>query len=356
MSKIPVTKAKTLKPRPDDSKLGFGLFFTDHMFHMDYDPDRGWRDSRIEPYGPLAVDPAMMVLHYGQSVYDGHKAYRTPTGAIQLFRPKDHIARINRSAKRMAIPLIDEAFVLEALKQLITIEKDWVPSAPGTSLYIRPNIIATDCCLGVRASHTYRFYTILSPVGPYFPEGFKPVKIWVSKDHVRAFPGGLGEAKTPANYAASLLAGEEARREGYPQVLWLDGMERRYPEEVGAMNICFVIDGELVTPPLLGTVLPGITRESVLALARSWKIACSERRVSMEDMIEANKQGRLQEVFGCGTAAVISPVGTLKYGEQVITVADGQVGNVASRLYKALTDIQYGRAEDTFGWMEPVTG
>jgi len=354
MTKIPITKAKTLKPHPDESKLGFGLFFTDHVFNMDYHPDKGWHNPRIEPYGPIAMDPATMVLHYGQSIYDGHKAYRTPAGGVQLFRPKDHIARINRSAKRMAIPLIDEAFVLEALKQLITVEKDWVPSAPGTSLYIRPNVYASDCCLGVRASHTYRMYIILSPVGPYFPEGFKPVKIWVSKDHVRTFPGGLGEAKTPANYAASLLATEMARREGYPQVLWLDGMERRYAEEVGAMNICFVLDGELVTAPLKGTVLPGITRESVLQLAREWKIPVSERRISMDEIMEANRQGRLQEVFGCGTAAVISPVGTLKYGDQVITIADGKVGPVANRLYKALTDIQYGRVKDPYGWMLPV--
>jgi branched-chain amino acid aminotransferase len=351
---IPVTLAKSLKPHPDGSKLGFGLFFTDHMFNMDYHPDKGWHNPRIEPYGPLAVDPAMMVLHYGQSVYDGHKAYKTATGSIQLFRPRDHIARINRSAPRLAIPQVDEALVFAGLKQLVALEKDWVPSAPGTSLYIRPNVIATDCCLGVRVSYTYRFYIILSPVGPYFPEGFKPVKIWVSTEYVRAFPGGLGEAKTPANYAASLLAGEEARHAGYSQVLWLDGLERRYPEEVGAMNICFVIDGELITPPLLGTVLPGITRESVLALAKSWSIPCAERRVSIDEILAANRQGRLTEVFGCGTAAVISPVGILKYGERIITVADGEVGPVASRLYKALTDIQYGRVADPYGWMEPV--
>jgi branched-chain amino acid aminotransferase len=351
---ISVTRAGSLKPHPDESQLGFGLFFTDHMFNMDYHPDRGWHHPRIEPYRPLAMDPAMMVLHYGQSVYDGHKAYRTPTGAIQLFRPRDHIARINRSAPRLAIPLVDEALLLAGLKQLIALEKDWVPSAPDTSLYIRPNVIATDCCLGVRASHTYRLYIILSPVGPYFPEGFEPVKIWVSTEYVRAFPGGLGAAKTPANYAASLLAGEDARRAGYSQVLWLDGTERRYPEEVGAMNICFVMDGELITPPLAGSVLPGITRDSVLILARSWGMPCAERRVSMEELLKANREGRLQEVFGCGTAAVISPVGTLKYRDEDIRVADGKVGPVAAKLYHALTDIQYGRATDPFGWMEPV--
>ena len=356
MTQIPVTRAKTLKPHPDESKLPFGVFFTDHMFSMDYHPDKGWHQARIEPYGPLAVEPAMMVLHYAQLVFDGHKAYRTPAGTLQLFRPQAHLARLNRSARRMWIPDVDEASALEAMRQLITLEQDWVPRAPGTSLYVRPMTFATDCCLGVRASDTYRFCIILSPVGPYFAEGFKPVRIWVSKEHVRAFPGGLGETKTPANYAASLFATEQARREGYPQVLWLDGMERRYVEEVGAMNICFVIDGELITPPLLGTILPGITRDSVLALARAWKMRVSERRISIDEVIETNQQGKLQEVFGCGTAAVISPVGTLKYGDQIITVADGQIGPVASRLYKALTDIQYGRADDPFGWMVPVSG
>ena len=354
MTTIPVARAKTLKPHPDESKLGFGLVFTDHMFSMDYDSDQAWHNPRIEPYGPLPVEPATMVLHYGQLVFDGHKAYRTPAGKVQLFRPQAHLARLNRSARRMCIPEIDEVQALDALKQLVTLEQGWVPSAAGTSLYMRPMILAMDNCLGVRASHTYRFCIFLSPVGPYFREGFKPVKIWVSREHVRAFPGGLGETKTPANYAASLFATEQARSEGYPQVLWLDGIEHRYVEEVGAMNICFVIDGELVTAPLKGTILPGITRDSVFTLARSWKLPISERRITMDEVIAANDQGRLEEVFGCGTAAVISPVGTLKYGERVITVADGQVGPVASRLYKALTDIQYGRAEDPFGWMVPL--
>lgn len=355
MTEIPVIRAKTLKPHPDESKLGFGVAFTDHMFSMDYDPDHGWHNARIEPYGPLPIEPATMVLHYGQLVFDGHKAYRTPAGKVQLFRPQAHLARLNRSAQRMCIPEIDEDLALHALKQLVSLEQAWVPSAAGTSLYIRPMIFATDHCLGVRASDTYRFCIFLSPVGPYFREGFKPVKIWVSKEHVRAFPGGLGETKTPANYAASLFATEQARREGYPQVLWLDGRERRYVEEVGAMNICFVIDGVLVTPPLRGTILPGITRDSIFALAKLWNIPVAERPITIEEVLAANEQGRLQEVFGCGTAAVISPVGTLKYGDRVITVADGKVGPVASQLYKALTDIQYGRAEDPFGWMVPVS-
>jgi branched-chain amino acid aminotransferase len=255
----------------------------------------------------------------------------------------------------MCIPQVDVASILDAMRQLILLEQDWVPRAPGTALYVRPMILATDHCLGVRVSNTYRFCIFLSPVGPYFAEGFKPVKIWVSREHVRAFPGGLGETKTPANYAASLFVTEQARQEGYPQVLWLDGIEHRYVEEVGAMNICFVLDGELVTPPLRGTILPGITRESVLALARAWKIQVSERLISVDEIIAANKQGRLQEIFGCGTAAVISPVGTLKYGDQVVKVADGQAGPLATRLYGALTDIQYGRAPDPFGWMIKIT-
>jgi branched-chain amino acid aminotransferase len=354
MTQIPITRARTLKTHPDESRLAFGVAFTDHVFNMDYGPDRGWHDPRIEPYGPLPIEPATMLLHYAQMIFDGHKAYRTPTGAIQLFRPQAHLARLNRSAWRMCIPEIDEAFVLDAMKQLITLEQSWVPTAPDTALYIRPMILAMDRCLGVRASNTYRLCIFLSPVGPYFVEGFKPVKIWVSKEHVRAFPGGLGEAKTPANYAASLFATEQARREGYPQVLWLDGMEHRYIEEVGAMNIWLVMDGELITAPLQGTILPGITRDSVLTLAESWKLPVAQRRITMDEVVSANQQGRLQEVFGCGTAAVISPVGALKYGEQIITIADGKVGPVASRLYKALTDIQYGRAEDPFAWMVPL--
>ena len=259
---LTITRATHLKPKPDDNKLGFGNLFSDHMFNMDYHPDKGWHHPRIEPYGPIQMDPATMVLHYGQAVFEGLKAYRTPKGGVQLFRPRENFKRLNRSCQLLCIPQVDEAQSLAALKELLRMEAGWVPSAPETSLYIRPTIIATDPFLGVRASHTYRFFIILSPVGAYYAEGFNPVKILVSKDHVRAVRGGLGEAKTPANYAASLLAGEQAHDRGYTQVLWLDGVQQHYVEEVGSMNIFFVIDGEVITPQLSGSILPGITRDS----------------------------------------------------------------------------------------------
>jgi branched-chain amino acid aminotransferase len=353
--KLAITKAGTLKPRPDETKLGFGTQFTDHMFNMDYAPGKGWHNPRIEPYGPIAMDPATMVLHYGQGVFEGLKAYRTVSGRIQLFRPIDNFRRLNRSNDILCIPKIDENFALEALKELLKIEQDWVPREPETSLYIRPTIFASDPFLGVRASHTYRFFIILSPVGAYYPEGFNPVKILVEKEHVRAVPGGTGEAKTLGNYAASLLAGQKAHEAGYTQVLWLDGVERQYIEEVGSMNIFFVIGGELVTPALQGSILPGITRDSVLQLARMWKLKVSERRISIQETLEANEKGALQEIFGSGTAAVISPVGQIKYGERVVTVGDGNVGPIAKRLYNAITDIQYGRAEDPKNWIVPVS-
>ncbi len=351
---IAIHQADQLKPLPDPSKLGFGTLFTDHMFNMDYNPEKGWHAPRIEPYAPIAMDPSAMVLHYGQAIFEGMKAYRTAAGDIQLFRPRENFKRLNRSCRMLCIPEVDEKAVLDSLKQLISIEKKWVPAADETSLYIRPTIIAMDPYLGVRASFTYRFFIILSPVGAYYPEGFDPVKIWVSDDHVRAVKGGVGEAKTAGNYAASLLAGEIAHKKGYTQVLWLDGITRKNIEEVGSMNIFFVIDDELVTPALNGSILPGITRDSVLQLARSWGMKVTEGRISIDDVISANTAGRLQEIFGSGTAAVISPVGELKYGDQVITVTDGKVGPVARKFYQTITDIQYGRIEDSPGWIEPV--
>jgi len=351
---LTIKKAENLKPRPNDSDLPFGTIFTDHMFNMDYSPEKGWHDPRIEPYGPLPLDPATMVLHYGQADFEGLKAYRTDSGAIQLFRPKDNLRRLNRSNHTLCIPQFDEAFVFEALKQLLKIEKNWVPSAPETSLYIRPTIIAMDPYLGVRASHTYRFFIILSPVGVYYAEGFNPVKIWVTRRHVRAVRGGLGEAKAAANYAASLYAGEEAHKQGYTQVLWLDGVEQKYVEEVGSMNIFFVIDDELVTPMLSGSILPGITRDSVLALAKLWKLRVSERKISIDEIVNTHAAGKLQEAFGSGTAAVISPVGEVRYGDTVLSIGEGKVGPLAHRFFKTLTDIQYGKAEDPMGWVEPI--
>jgi branched-chain amino acid aminotransferase len=289
-----ITKADQLKTKPDDSKLSFGTIFTDYMFNMDYNPQDGWHNPRIEPYASIDMAPATMVLHYGQGVFEGLKAYRTDTGAVQLFRPKDNFKRMNNSSRLLCIPQIDEDFAIDALKKLLTIEKNWVPSAPGTSLYIRPTIIATDPFLGVRASHTYRFFIILSPVGAYYPEGFNPVKIWVTRNHVRAVRGGVGEAKTPGNYAASLYAGEQAHKQGYTQVLWLDGIEQEFIEEVGAMNIFFVIKGELITPMLTGSILPGITRDSVISLAKMWGIKVSERRIGIISLLEPSAEQQLR--------------------------------------------------------------
>ena len=351
---LAISKTDQLKTKPDDTKLGFGTIFTDHMFNMDYNPEEGWHNPRIERYSSIDMDPSTMVLHYGQGVFEGLKAFRTETGTVQLFRPKDNFKRLNNSSRLICIPQIDESFALDALKQLLIIEKDWVPSTQGTSLYIRPTIIATDPFIGVRASYTYRFFIILSPVGAYYAEGFNPVKILVTQDHVRAVSGGVGEAKTPGNYAASLYAAEKAHQQGYTQVLWLDGIERKYIEEVGAMNIFFVIDGELITPMLSGSILHGITRDSVIALAKHWNLNVSERRIGMDELTDAHASGKLKEIFGSGTAAVISPVGEIKYGDKVMTVGDGQVGPIARKFFQAISDIQYGKAEDPFGWVEPL--
>ncbi len=353
--KIKITRADQLKPKPDEKNLGFGTKFTDHMFNMDYSIDKGWHNPRIEPYSQICMDPATMVLHYGQGVFEGLKAYRTAKGRIQLFRPQDNFRRLNRSNDILCIPRFDEALALEALRELLVLEQAWVPREPETSLYIRPTIFASDPFLGVRASHTYRFFIILCPVGAYYPEGFNPVKILVEKEHVRAVPGGTGEAKTLGNYAASLLAGQKAHDTGYTQVLWLDGVERKYIEEVGSMNIFFVIDGELITPALQGSILPGITRDTVLQLGRKWGLRVSERRIGIDEVTAAAQSGKLQEVFGSGTAAVISPVGQIKYGDRVMTIGGGKVGELAQRFYKTITDIQYGRAEDPQGWIVPVT-
>jgi len=351
---LTIKKSDKLKSHPDDSELTFGTIFTDHMFNMDYGPDMGWHHPRIEPFAPIQMDPATMVLHYGQAVFEGLKAYRTASGDIQLFRPKDNFKRLNRSCRKLCIPELDPDFIFSSLKELLKIDKSWVPSAPETSLYIRPTIIAMDPFLGVRASYTYRFFIILSPVGVYYKEGFNPVKIWVTKDYVRAVRGGLGEAKTAANYAASLYAGEQAHENGYTQVLWLDGVEQKYIEEVGSMNIFFVIDDELITPMLNGSILPGITRDSVIALAKTWNIRVAERRISIDEVMKAHASGTLQEIFGSGTAAVISPVGELKCGDTVLAIGDGKVGPLAHRFFKTLTDIQYGKAKDPLGWIEPV--
>ncbi|KPA14203.1 Branched-chain-amino-acid aminotransferase [Candidatus Magnetomorum sp. HK-1] len=354
MKGLTITKTDTFKKHPEDNELSFGVDFTDYMFNMDYSLDAGWHNARIEPYKSDVMDPATMVLHYGQAVFEGLKAYKTSSGKIQLFRPEKNFERLNRSCRLLCIPEIDEAFSLEALQELISMEKLWVPGASGTSLYIRPTIIATDPFLGVRASKTYRFFIILSPVGAYYPEGFNPVKIWVTKNHVRAVRGGIGEAKTPGNYAASLYAGEQAHKEGYTQVLWLDGVEQRYVEEVGSMNIFFAIEDKLITPELNGSILPGITRDSVIALAKHWGISITERKISIEEVIEAQKQNKKMEIFGTGTAAVVSPVGLIRYQDHEYIINDGKVGALTQKLYDALTGIQYGHETDPLNWILPV--
>ncbi|MFP4040831.1 MAG: branched-chain amino acid aminotransferase [Desulfosudaceae bacterium] len=351
---LSITRAEKLQQHPLDADLAFGTVFTDHMFNMDYEPGRGWHNPRIEPYGPFVLQPSAMVLHYGQAVFEGLKAFRTGEGGVRLFRPRQNLHRLNNSCHRLCIPEFDEEEVLGYLRQLIRLEKDWVPSSNGTSLYIRPFIIATDPYIGLRSSQTYRFAIILSPVGAYYPEGFDPVKIWVSRQYVRAVRGGVGDVKTAGNYAASLYATEKAHQEGYTQVLWLDGVEKRYVEEVGSMNIFFIIGDELVTPALNGSILPGVTRDSVIELARSWGRQVTERQISIDEIVAAHEQGTLREVFGSGTAAVISPVGVIKHGDRVMTIGDGQAGEFSRRMFEALTDIQYGRAEAPAGWIEPV--
>ena len=347
--KIERTKAPKAKPT-DESKLGFVQIFTDHMFVMNYDEGQGWHDPRIVPYAPIELDPSAMCLHYGQEVFEGMKAYKTADGSLQLFRPDENFKRLNVSNDRLCIPQIDEAFLVEATKRLVQIDRDWVPSSKDTSLYIRPFIIATDAHLGVHPAHHYLFLMILSPVGPYYPEGLDPVKIYVETNYVRAVRGGTGMAKTAGNYSASLRSQQEAAEQDYTQVLWLDGVERKYIEEVGAMNIFFVIDGVVVTPALQGSILSGITRKSCLDIVRSWGMKAEERRISIDEVVEAYKAGKLDEVFGTGTAAVISPVGHLRYGDLVMTINDNKIGAISQRLYDELTGIQWGRVEDKFGW------
>ncbi len=351
---IKITEKEQKGTRPDDSSLGFGTLFTDHMFNMDYTPENGWHNPRIEPFQNLSLSPATMTLHYGQAIFEGLKAYKTAGGNIQMFRPRDNFERLNRSAKGLCIPEVDIDFTMESLKTLLKLEKEWIPETPGTSLYIRPTVIATDPFLGVRASHTYRFFIILSPVGAYYAEGFNPVKILISTEHVRAVRGGVGEYKTAGNYAASLYASEKAKKEGYAQVLWLDGVERKYIEEVGAMNIFFVINDELVTPSLNGSILPGITRDSVIQLGKKWNMNVSERKITIDEIITASKDGSLKEVFGSGTAAVISPVGEICCGNDIMKIGDGQPGEIAVRFNSAITDIQYGKAEDSEKWIEKI--
>lgn len=347
---IQVQKTQTPKPKPDQNKLGFGQYFSDHMFIMDYTEGKGWHDARIVPYGPLALDPSSMVLHYGQAIFEGLKAYKTADGRILLFRPRKNMERINISNDRMCMPPIDVDFGVEAIKALVKLEEEWIPTEEGTSLYIRPFMFATDPVLGVRPSDTYKYLVILSPSGAYYPGGINPVKIYVENKYVRAVRGGTGFAKTPGNYAASLKAQAEAKKEGYVQVLWLDGVERKYIEEVGAMNVFFKIKGEIVTPALEGSILPGITRDSVIQLLKKWGVPVSERKVSVEELYEAHANGTLEEAFGTGTAAVISPIGELNWNGNKITLNEGKIGDLSQKLYDTITGIQFGKIEDFMDW------
>ena len=355
MAQIRFVPADQLKQKPqDESNLGFGRVFTDYMFTMRYNPEQGWHDPAIEPHRPLAMDPSSMVLHYGQSIFEGMKCYRRADGGLQIFRPWDNFARMNRSADRLSIPQFDEKLALEGLVKLLEVEKDWVPHNQGASLYIRPTIIATDERLGVHPSHTYLFFIILSPSGAYYKEGLAPVGIYVEDKYVRAVRGGFGFAKTAGNYAASLKASEVAEAKGYAQVLWLDGVEQKYVEEVGSMNMMFVIDGKLVTPMLNGSILGGITRDSIIKLAKSMGIEVEERKVAIQEIVDAAHQGRLDEAFGTGTAAVVSPVGELYFNGEKIQISGGKIGKLTQKMYDTLTGIQYGVLPDTMNWIQKL--
>jgi branched-chain amino acid aminotransferase len=348
---IRITRTAQKKQKPRDKDLAFGTDFTDHMFLCDFQEEKGWYDPRVEPYGPLMLDPATAVLHYGQGLFEGLKAFRGTDGTIRLFRPDKHVARLNRTAERMCIPTLDPELIMKSFTTLVDVDRDWVPSTVGTSLYLRPTIIASEAFLGVRPAKEYLYFVILSPVGAYYPEGMAPVKIKVIDNYVRAVVGGLGEAKTSANYAASLHAAEDAKHEGFTQVLWLDGVHRKYIEEVGTMNIMLKIGDEIITPPLAGTILDGVTRDSVLALTREWGLRVSERPITIDEVVEAAHTGTLKEVWGTGTAAVISPVGELSYKGERIVVNGGRIGELTQKLYDTIVGIQYGTIADTRQWM-----
>ncbi|GHV56383.1 branched-chain-amino-acid aminotransferase 2 [Deltaproteobacteria bacterium] len=338
---------------PDENALGFGDIYSDHLFRMDYH-DGAWHDPRIEPFAPLSLSPAAMCLHYGQEIFEGLKCFRRSDDALALFRPQANFARFNRSARRLCIPPIDEDMSLAALRELLVIDQDWVPRSRGASLYIRPFIIATEPHLGVRPATDYIFLIITGPVGAYYSAGFAPIKIYVEPSFSRAAQGGLGEVKTAGNYAASLLATEEAHKLGFSQILWLDPNEHKYIEEVGSMNMFFVIDDELITPPLSGTILPGVTRDSVLTLTRDWGLKVAERSLSIGELTEASRSGRLKEAFGAGTACVISPVGWFSYEGREVVVGDGGIGPLTQRLYDEIIGIQYGGRPDPHNWVTLV--
>ena len=351
--KIEESNNKKAKPDPNED-ISFGTIFTDHMFVMDYEESKGWINPRIVEYRDFSISPAALVFHYGQTMFEGMKAYKTDDGRTVLFRPQKNIERANNSNKRLCIPEIPEEDFLQAIMELVKIDEEWIPTKKGSSLYIRPFIIATEPTLNVKPASQYKFMIILSPVGAYYKEGLNPVKIWIEDEYVRAVRGGIGEAKTGGNYAASMLSQEKAHEAGYSQVLWLDGVEHKYIEEVGAMNIFFIINGKIVTPMLNGSILPGVTRNSVIELCKDWGYEVEERKVSADEIYEAAKNNTLEEVFGSGTAAVISPVGTLKFGDEVFEINNNNIGDISQKIYDTITGIQTGKEKDKFNWVVQV--
>ena len=351
---IQIIKTENPKEKPESSVLGFGKYFTDHMFIMQYSREEGWHDAKIIPFGNLSLHPASTVLHYGSEIFEGMKAYRRADGEVQLFRPIENVRRMNNSAERLCLPQIPEDDAMQILDTFVSLEKDWTPAAPGTSLYLRPFMFGNDETLGVHAVHHATYVLIASPVGSYYKEGINPVKIMIEDEDVRAVRGGTGYAKCGGNYAASNRAGQRAEEKGYSQVLWLDGVERKYIEEVGAMNVMFKIGGEIVTPKLTGSILQGITRKSCLEVLRDEGYTVHERLLSVDELGEALKNGTLEEAWGCGTAAVVSPIGELCYKGVKYTINNGEIGKVTQHLYDTLTGIQWGKIEDTRGWTYPI--
>ena len=351
---IKITKAAVLKEKPDSSTLGFGKIFTDHMFMMDWNSEKGWYNARIVPFGKIDLHPASTVLHYGSEIFEGLKAYRRKDGKVQMFRPIENIRRMNRSAERLCLPEIPEDLAMQVLTTFVELEQDWTPSAEGTSLYLRPFMFGNDESLGVHAVHNATYVIIASPVGSYYAEGINPVRIMIEDQDVRAVRGGTGYAKCGGNYAASNRAGERAAQQGYSQVLWLDGVERKYIEEVGAMNVMFKIGGKIVTPMLSGSILPGITRMSCIAVLKDKGFEVEERLLSIDELAAAMENGTLEEAWGCGTAAVVSPIGELCYKGVKYPVNNGEIGEVTQMLYDTLTGIQWGKVEDKFGWIQEI--
>lgn len=351
---IKINKAETLKEKPDQSNLGFGKYFTDHMLTIDWTTEEGWHNAQIIPYGPIMMDPAAMVLHYAQETFEGMKAYRAKDGRILLFRPEMNARRMINSNKRLCMAELPEDMYIEAVNAIVKMDQDWIPGEEGTSLYIRPFMFANESAVGVHPSNSYKFVILLSPVGAYYPEGVNPVKIFVEDEYVRATKGGTGFTKCGGNYAGSIAAQVKAEKLGYTQVLWLDGVERKYIEEVGTMNVMFKIDGKIVTAPCDGTVLPGVTRDSCIQLLKSWGYEVEEKHLAIDELMQAAHDGKLEEAFGTGTAAVISPVGELNYKGDIVVINDFKTGPLTQRLYDTLTGIQWGNVEDTFGWTHVV--